>query len=289
MIALARLTIAMAVGWATVGCSFAPSAAGGKSPLSPFKSALETAALEIVFVRHPYEAVAFNEELWQEIDETPIAAGVRQALAQNGFRVGVIDGPLPATLQAAVAADKSPAGAQEEAIASPGVSQLASAPVVRRRTLYALPGQRAELLASGVYERLPLLVRDGAEVHGEPHDKAQCVLAARATPLGDGRARLELIPEVQFGEPRREVRGEDGVLRFDSARPKTAFDQLAVRVVMSPGQTLVLGTRPDLSGSMGHYFFTEAQAGQLEQKLLLIRFDGSKFDNLLTGGEVAGQ
>ncbi len=32
---------------------------------------------------------------------------------------------------------------------------------------------------------------------------------------------------------------------------------------------------------MGYRFFTEAHAGQLDQKLLLIRFDGTKFDNLL--------
>jgi hypothetical protein len=279
MLAFVRLAVAMAVGSVACGCSFAPGAVRGKSPLSPFKPGVETSALEIVFVRHPYELTAMNDDLWREIDETQIESGVRQALAQNGFRVGVIGGTPPLVLETTLASDQSGPGAPE--ITSAGVSELTDAPLVRRRMLYALPGQRSELLTSGIYDRLPLLVREANESHGKSYNQAQCVLAARATPLGDQRVRVELVPEVQFGEPRREVRSEDGVLRFDASRPKVAFDRLTIEAVLSPGQTLVFAARPELPGSMGHYFFTEPSAGQLEQKLLLIRFQGSKYDNLM--------
>jgi hypothetical protein len=60
---------------------------------------------------------------------------------------------------------------------------------------------------------------------------------------------------------------------------------MAIEIVLSPGQWIVLGTRTDRPGSAGHYFFTEAQDGALEQKLMLIRFDGTKFDNLLHSNE----
>jgi hypothetical protein len=60
---------------------------------------------------------------------------------------------------------------------------------------------------------------------------------------------------------------------------------MAFEVVLSPGQAIVLGTRTDRPGSVGHYFFTEAQAGQLEQKLMLVRFEGTKYDNLLHASE----
>jgi hypothetical protein len=282
MIGYARLTMALAVGLAALGCSFAPLSAGGKSPLSPFKPGLQTSALEVVFVRHAYELPALNEELWRQVDETSIAPDVRQALEQNGLRAGVIAGALPLALETAMSADEPSTGqVGEEAAAIQTLSQLESEPFVRRRMLHTLPGQRAELLASGLYERLPLLVRDGREAQGNSYLKAQCVIATKAVPLGDQRIRLLLVPEVQHGEPRQEIRGDDGVFRFDSARPKVACEKMAIEVVLSPGQAVVLGARTELPGSIGHYFFTEPRAGQLEQKLMLIRFTGTKFDNLL--------
>jgi len=280
MIAWVRLAASMALAWTTIGCTFAPIASRGKSPLSPFKPGLETAALEVVFLRHQYELSALNEELWTQIDETPIEADVRQALAQNGLRVGVIAGPLPTALETALAGEKQPIGEARSEAHAPVAPPVEMNPLVRRRSLHALPGQRAELLTSGIYERLPLLIRDG-EAHGNYYAKAQCVLAVNATPLGDHRVRLQLVPEVQFGDPRHEVRGEDGMFRFDSSRPKIAFEKMAVNVVLSPGQTLAVGTRPELDGSMGHYFFTEPQAGQIQQKLVLLRFEGTRYDNLL--------
>lgn len=284
MIGYVRLTIALAFGLAALGCSFAPPSSGGKSPLSPFKPGLETSALEVVFVRHAYELPALNEELWRQVDETSITSEVRQSLEQNGLRAGVIAGAVPLALEAAMSADEpSKAQAGGEPSASPSLGQLESESFVRRRILHALPGHRAELLASGIYDLLPLLVRDGREVGGGRYEKAQCVIAAKAVPLGDQRIRLLLVPEVQHGEPRQEIRGDDGVFRFDSARPKVAFDKMAIEVVLSPGQAIVLGTRTERPGSIGHYFFTEPRAGQREQKLMLIRFTGSKFDNLLIG------
>ena len=282
MLLFARLAIALLCGLAGLGCSFAPPAAGGKSPLSPFKPGIETAALEVVFIRHDLELPALNEDLWSQVDESSLAPEVRQALAQNGFRAGVIAGALPLSLEEAMSADQ-PAQSQASGgtESTPQVAQLGAESFVRRRTIHTLPGQRSELLASGIYTQLPLLVRgDGGVVQGNNYANAQCVIAAKTVPLGDHRIRLQLVPEVQHGDPRSEIRGDDGVFRFDSARPKVAFEKMSIEVVLSPGQSILLGTRTDLPGSVGHYFFTESQAGQLEQKLMLIRFAGTRFDNL---------
>jgi hypothetical protein len=284
-LALVMTVLACAAG----GCAFAPGKLGGKSPLSPFKPGLETSALEVVFVRYPYELPALNEELWEQVDETAIPAEARQALAQNGMRAGVITGALPLKLEAALSGKISTEDAAAEAASEPA-SALASEPLVTRRTLHVLPGQRSELLASGVYEALPLLVKDGTGVRGETYAKARCVFAAKARPVGDHRVRLSLLPEVQHGEPRQEFRGgDDGVFRLDASRPTVALEKMAIEVVLSPGQTVVLGARTDRPGSAGHYFFTEAEAGALEQKLLLIRCDGTKYDNLLHGDERNGR
>jgi len=281
MIGYARLALWFVPSLVALGCSFAPPH-NGKSPLTPFKPGLETSAFEVIFVRHPYELAALNQELWETVDETSLATDVRQALAQNGFRAGVVTGALPASIDAAISAGEPANKSQEAESDCPSpVDKIAAVPLVRRRTLHALAGQRAELLASGIYEQLPVLVRDGSETSGRIYVKAQCVLAVKATPLGDHRVRLSLVPEVQHGDPRREIHGDDGVFRFDSSRPKVVFDKLAIDLVLSPGQTVILGTRTERPGSAGHYFFTEPHGGKLEQKLMLIRFDGTKYDNML--------
>jgi hypothetical protein len=63
---------------------------------------------------------------------------------------------------------------------------------------------------------------------------------------------------------------------------------MAFDVVLAAGQTIVLGARADRPGSVGHHFFTEPVDGQLEQKLLLIRFAGGQYDQLLLTDRGAG-
>jgi hypothetical protein len=289
MIACARMALLFflaVMAAAAGGCAWGPSNRLGKSPLAPLKPGIESSVLEVVFVRHRYELPALNEELWTQVDETPIPAEARRALAQNGLRAGVITGAMPLSLETALAGRTPSSTGEAEQAADDTQTKLESEPLVTRRTLHALPGQRSELLASGTYEMLPLLVRDGTEVNGHTYAKGRCVFAAKATLVGDHRVRLSLTPEVQHGEARQEFRGgDDGVWRLDSSRPKVALERMAFEVVLSPGQAIVLGTRTDRPGSVGHYFFTEAQAGQLEQKLMLVRFEGTKYDNLLHASE----
>jgi hypothetical protein len=286
MFRYAQLALVLAIGPMAFGCSFAPPASVGKSPLSPFEPGVQTSALEVVFVRHDYELPALNQDLWGQVDETAIPPATREALAQNGFRAGVISGALPLGLEEAMS-DDEPQSGQAGGESPETAASLEVESVVRRRRLQALPGQRAELLASGIYNQLPLLFRDGKEMQGNCYPKAQCVVGVKATPLGDHRVRLLLEPEVQHGEPRQQFRGDEGFFRIDSARPKVALDKMAIDVILSPGQAVLLGTRPELPGSVGHYFFTEPRSGQLEQKLMLIRFTGTRFDNLLVSDGAA--
>jgi len=290
MIASARLALALGFGLILAGCAFGPAKARGRSPLSPIKPSVEASALEVIFVRHPYDASAWNAELWKDVDELQIPASVRHTLAQNGMRAGVITGTLPSTLARVLSANTQPLGENgAKSGSSEAADKLETEPFVRRRTLHAPSGQRSELLASGIYEQLPVLIREGSEVHGKPYAKAQCVFALKASPAGDKRVRLGLVPELHHGEPRQEIRGEDGVFRWDSGRPRVAFENMAIEVHLAPGQSILLGMRTERPGSLGHHFFSESRNGQLEQKLMLIRFDGTKFDNLLLTSDSAAK
>jgi hypothetical protein len=268
------------------GCAFSPVLPRGGLPLAPFKPSIETASLEVAFIRHPLEQSAFNDELWNALDETQVPADVRRSLDENGLRVGVLNGEPPTTIAALLAdgaAGAKPASAADGAEATPAVaaSKLEHQPRCRRRTLHLQRGQRSEILASGVYDQLPLLLREGGQVRGDNYAQAQGLFALKAYPHGDGRVRLHLTPELHHGAPQQQYVPDDGVIRLQNSRARRSFDQLAVDVTLSPGQYLVLGTRPSREGSIGFRFFTEVHSGQLDQKLLLIRFDATRYDNLL--------
>jgi hypothetical protein len=276
----AQLSLALIFAACAVGCTSSAISTRNKSPLAPFKPSLETSTFDVSFVRHEYKLPALNEELWTQVDETAIPADVRSALLKNGLRAGVITGAVPLSIESLISSQTQSAPLSTEspaAVATPPES----APTISRRTLHVLPNQRSELLASDVYERLNLLVREENEGTGHEYFKARCALAVTATPLGDGRVRLAIVPEVQHGEARQQYRGDDGMWRVDSSRPKVTLNTMAIEIVLAPDQSIVLGARADRPASVGHYFFTEPVAGELEQKLLLIRFAGNKFDQLL--------
>lgn len=276
----ARLALALILATCAVGCTSSAISARNKSLLAPFKPSLETSTLEVSFVRHEYKLPALNDELWTQVDETAIPADVRSALLRNGLRAGVISGALPLDLESMLSGPPQAAPPSTESPAAAS-TQPASAPTISRRTLHVLPNQRSELLASDVYERLNLLMREENEGTGHEYFKARCALAVTATPLGDGRVRLAIVPEVQHGEARQQYRGDDGMWRVDSSRPKVTLNSMAFDVVLAPDQSVVLGVRADRPASVGHYFFTEPVGGELEQKLLLIRFAGNRYDQLL--------
>ncbi len=152
-----------------------------------------------------------------------------------------------------------------------GKVDLQHEPMVTKHALYTQCGWRNELIASKTYDQLSLLERDGDQVRGRTYSKADGRFALKAFHEQDGRVRLELTPELQYGEAQQKWAASDGVLRPEAFRPKKVFEALRFEATLAAGQMLIISCLPDRSGSVGHYFFTEPNADQLAQKLLIIR------------------
>ncbi len=251
----------------------------GKSPLLPPQMSPDSAVLEMFFVRVPFGDPAVNGKLWDEIDEQPLAPDLRERLARNGFRAGLLGGQLPEELAKLLElADKpAPTGQLEGAKAE----QLDSEPRVVRRHLQLRAGQRSEILASAVYPQLPVLVYAAGQLSGQTYDDAQGVFAVKSFPQSDGRVRLELVPELHYGQPRQRWVGSQGMLRLETGRAKQVYDDMTLTADLSPGAMLVLSSLPNRQGSLGHHFFTQSD-GRLEQKLLVIRLAQTQHDGLFT-------
>ena len=249
-----------------------------KSPLARAQMSPDSSVLEIFFVRVPFGDSAANDSLWADLDEQHFPPATRQKLSQNGFRVGLVSGQIPVPLAELMQLSEMAPPAAEAHAAS--VEALASTPQVLCRHIQARAGRRNEIVASGFYDELPVLVCESGQPCGRTYPKAQGIRAVSAWPEPDGRVRLELTPELHYGETHQRWVGSEGALRMEAGRPRRVFDDLVVSATLVPGHMLVLTSLPSRAGSVGHSFFTGAESGQLQQKLLLIRVAQTQHDDL---------
>jgi hypothetical protein len=254
----------------------------GKSPLTPAQMSPDSVVLEFFFVRFPFGDAAVNEKLWEELDEQHFAPDVRKRLAHNGFRVGLVAGQMPVELSKLLELGGKAAPSGE--IEATKVENLDVKPRVVRRHLQLRTGQRSELLASGVYEQLPVLVCENGQLCGETYRQAQGLFAVKSYPQSDGQVRLELVPELHHDQPRQHWVGNQGMMRLEASRPRRVFDDMAISATLPPGAMLVLGSLSSRPGSLGHHFFTEND-GRLEQKLLVVRLAQTQRDELFDPAE----
>jgi len=265
------------------GCHNVPERVG-KSPLKPLRMSPDTVVLDVFFVRFPLGDPEPNGPLWDELDETRWPAELRQKLALNGFRVGLVGGPVPPVPLSKLLELKdkpAPTGAVQEA----SRTDFTDEPRVSRRHTPLHCGGRAEILASGPYEELAALVCTPAGVEGETYKNARTILSAGASLEPDGRVRLKLVPELHYGDPKPSLVGPPGVLRLEAGQPKRVFHDMTIDTTLRPGQMLVLSSLIQRPGSLGHYFLTQKADGRLQQKLIVIRLSQTQHDGLFDAPE----
>ena len=271
-----RIGLLMVVALTLLGCvSTEPKVI---TPLAAARMSPQSVVLEIFFVRFPFGDPQANGPLWEEIDEQHFAADLRGRLGRNGFRVGLVGSQIPVKLSQLLELKDKPPPTGEATEAK--LPDLQAQPKVVRRHTQTRCGQCFPILASHVYDRLPVLIPDSGQLSGQTYEKAQGMLAVTAFAERDGRVKLQVMPELEYGENQQRWVGNQGKFMLKTGRSKRAFDELTLSATLSPGHMLVLASLPNRRGSVGHYFFTEDDSGQLEQKLLVIRLSQTQHDDL---------
>jgi hypothetical protein len=269
----------------------APEESGGsksQSLLKPVGIAEDGFSLEIITVRFPLGDAELNQAAWSQIDEQTIPVDVRRRLADNGLRAGTIAGQLPAEVARIITEAEQPATLTEAA------ANFAQAPVVSRQRMQLHSGWRGQLLASKIYHEVSLLLREQngeqIDVTGKPFRLAQGIFDVSAAATGDRRVKLHFTPELHHGEPRQAfvVESEDATLRPQASKQKKVFDNLAFEATLAGEQMLVIASLPDRPGTVGHVFLTEHQAEQLQQKMMIVRLEQSRYSDLFNDQKIAG-
>jgi len=240
----------------------------------------ETVLLEVFIVRCPFNDPELNSTLWNDVDEQVFSAALRRELTANGFRAGLIGNQLPSSFLRILKTrdDVDPS----QIVTTIRLDELANQTVVRK-TIASRNGQKNEVNVSDVKKESTILFNENGALGGETFNDGQAVMVIRTQTRGDGSVTLDLQPEVQFGQPRQTFQYDAGSVTMATARPKRTFDSIHSEITLRPGQFVVMTSRPEMSGNVGSFFFTdeEADAGT-EQKLLCFRVSYTQHNEMYT-------
>lgn len=256
------------------GCGLLSEELAAPSQLPPLRPAANKAMLDIALVRVPADHAGVVS-VWQDLDEQHIPVDLRQRLAENGLRCGIVGRQLPPSLEQLVDASNQQATAQ---------TGLAQGVTIQRFTFS--PGASRQLAATSILDELIVLHTRDRAVSGNTYAQAQCMFDVRCDQSPGDRVRLFIVPEIHYGQPRRHVGGSQGALQFVVKKDKVAFDDLSIESELAMGQTMVLGST-ELPKGLGTNFFIEDEAGQRQTKLLLIRLVQAPVEALFPDDEQA--
>jgi len=249
-----------------------------KTPLLQPRMSPDSVVLDMFFVRFPFGDEEANGPLWDEIDELHFPSDLRRELSRRGFRVGVIGAQIPATLARLLDLTEKPPPTKQ--VPETSLEDLDEAPTVTRRHKQLRAGKPCEIQVSEVYEELPVVTSSGGQICGRSYQGAQAILVIKAFPEPANRVRLEISPQIQYGQPKPQYVGANGTLRLEVARACHVFNELVMSAGLAPGEMVVLGSTGCRPGSLGHYFFNQETAGRQDQKLLIVRLSQVQHDDL---------
>ena len=253
----------------TTGCAVWQVEQSEPSELPIPKMSADSVSLEVAFLHVPTSDPLLQEPLWQAVDELHFPAPLRKQLAANGLRCGIVGTQLPLEWQQLI----------DSAEVAGGDSLTGDVHNVRRR-MQVRSGKRNEIWTSKKLDKIALLMTNqDNQVVGKTFHQANCLFAMKSHAQGDGRVRLELVPELHYGDPKSEYVGQDGMFRLKVEREREIFSALRLEATLAAGQTVVISCSDDPTG-LGKQFFTQREAEGEYRQFLLIRLAATQFDDL---------
>jgi hypothetical protein len=249
------------------GCHVLQHHGDASSPLDEPRVADGGAVLEIYFAHFSEDDPELVHEMWRQLDEQVVDREVRRRLGENGFRIGRVGGHIPVQLQRLLQLTDQPTDSS-----SPTKIEPEKQGAARKRILRNASGHRSELIASDIYDSLPVLMNEDGQWVGRTYHKAQGILALKSFGESGARVRLDLVPELHHGDANsRYVGTGDGMWRMKSGRPRRVFSNLEFSANLAPGEMIVMSSTPDHRGSLGDHFFSRRSGDRAEQSVLVVR------------------
>jgi len=262
------------------GCAPLRSTPDRASALPRSRLASDAVVFDVAFLQMRATDRDGYEAIWNAADEQHFAVELRNQWAANGLRAGIYGQQLPAQIRELL--DARPSSIEELSESTTNDLEAGG----NRQHLPVRAGHRSIIKASKVHPTLALLLSEQGTVHGHQLTDARCIFSLKAYPLGDGRVKLGLTPEVEHGESKTRWTGGEGMLIQQTGQERLVLGRLRIDAVLQPGQSLVLSTTPGTKG-LSESFFSQRVGGGLARRILLIRFAQTQFDDLFMPGQTS--
>jgi hypothetical protein len=222
--------------------------------------------VDSAIVSRPVGDKVVDSSLWNIADEQAVPIELRQALEANGLRVGVITGSLPVDVLAAFQPNPPQKETQWVHIALPD-------------------GEHTPIALGGKTESVTLLLNHQGKVDGRDYHDASGRLILTPGHRGPKGVTLRLVPEVHHGQNRRTIAPLQNAGPFapqefaiKDGQQEDILRELTTSIDVQPGQTVVIGCRPDRTRSLGTFLFTqpEANSDRMLQSVLLLQATRNK-------------
>jgi hypothetical protein len=231
--------------------------------------------VEIIFMRMGPQQLQELEAVWPRINEQALPIDLRTRLDLNGIRAAVVDSVVPLSLQTMI--DSVEKRLQDDPLEQAGIGADVRS---HSRLLQCRNGQRKEIAVRPARTgTLVLLHNEGGAAKGRTYEDPQLLFDLRAIPKGDGSATLLITPEIQHGQLKQKIVGQEFALRREMKRDTHTWPDLTIEQTMIPGQILLVTASSPARGLGEHYFYTETAAGEIEQLLFLVRIGPNKIDD----------
>ena len=239
------------------------------SLLKAASSSPDAVTLDIYWARTELDDEKFAEALWSNVQEDRLPVELRRSLADDGLRIGIVGGAPSEELIYLL----NPDGADVSSTATDTTGALAAKPAkVTRRLKQLRPSERLELQSGEVVPSFPLLRDSGGKLTGRSFEGAQGIYAIEAGHTPEGRASIDLMPELHHGQAQmRYVPLGPGAVTQKLQREIEAFAELKTKVELAPGEILVVTSLPGCEHRLGSLFHHTSEAGAKQQKYLLLR------------------
>ena len=259
----AALLIALAA-----GCATPTNSATVWERLRPFQGPTgpDVVQMDVALIELPVGDPYLNRELWTAVDEQALTLERKSVLEDNGLRVGLVGGIMPARLQALLTSDKT--------CANP-----------RRHFFRA--GTTTTLEIGPVHQVCRFYLTQDAEALPVELEQARCTFEVQPSLTRDGKTRLVFTPRIQHGERRQTFQPSADRTRWEllEQRSSETYTALAWDVTLAPNEFVVVGVRADCRDSLGHRFFVREDEPAPVQRLLVIRTNRPTVSDLASADE----
>ena len=225
-------------------------------------------------VTRPLGDHAIDAAAWEAADVQNLPADARKLLEDNGIRVGIITGNLPAELTDLF--NKKPGQPETQWV------QL------------ALPeGERTSIVVGSKVPETHLLLNRKGSISGRKYQDAEGRLLVTPSHAGSTAVSIKLAPAIHHGEYKRTISAAESNSQFaeqqfqlKEGQQEDLLREMTLNVLLEPGQTLVIGCRSEQKSSLGSLLFTRPDgqdSTQVLQSLLLVQASRNHL------GELPGQ